>query len=70
MANGWRVVNQRQYEELTSAGTFVSTVEVTFELNGSGTVASVKIPQRLYSEEYVRAEIDRVASTMAAVENL
>lgn len=70
MAGQWRVVGQRQYEELTGAGTFVATVEITFELAGSGTVGTVKIPQRQYTEEYVRAEIDRVAGTMIAVENL
>lgn len=69
MAGQWRVVGQRQYEELTGAGTFVSTVEITFEL-ASGTIGTVKIPQRSYTEEYVRTEIDRVANTMIAVENL
>lgn len=69
MAVGWRVVSQRQFEELTAAGSFESVVEVTFALN-SGTQGKVKIPSRLYSEEYARDTIGRAADTMGAVENL
>jgi hypothetical protein len=72
MASVWRVLpgGQRQYEDYTSAGTFVPVVEVTFEVIASGTVGTVKVPLRDYTEERVRALIDARAQAMAAVESL
>lgn len=69
MAAKWRVVSQRQTEQLTSGGQFEATVIVDFEL-ASGTRGSVKIPARLYSETYVRDQITAQADQMAAVEDL
>lgn len=69
MAQGWRVTQQRQYEELTPGGTFESVVEVGFSLD-SGATASIKIPVRLYTEDYVRTQIEARAQTMMAIENL
>lgn len=69
MAGTWRVVTQQQREELTAQNTFVQVMEIGFELT-SGTRGSVVVPTRLYSEEYVRAQIELKASAMAAVENL
>lgn len=69
MAGEWRVISQRQYEELTPQGTFESTVEVSFQLT-SGTTGSVKIPARMYTEEYVRQVVGERAAVMTAVENL
>lgn len=69
MASTWRVVNQRQYEELTGAGTFVPVIEVTFETT-NGVVGSVKIPERQYTEDNVRQVIDAKAKVMLAVDNL
>ena len=69
MAQTWRVVAQQQREVLTAQNTFMSVMEVSFEL-ASGTRGSLEIPMRLYGEEYVRAQIDLKASAMAAVEGL
>lgn len=70
MANPrWTVTGQQQSERLTDGGAFESVVRVNFAL-ASGTKGSVVIPSRLYSEEYVRAQIDATASAMAAVEGL
>jgi len=69
MAESWRVVNQQQREDLTSNGTFHKVWDVTFE-TGSGTRGTVTIPERLYSADYVREEIDRRVATIAAVERL
>lgn len=69
MAGRWTVISQRQFEELTPQGTFRPVVEVTYQLT-SGTVGTVKVPVTLYSEEYVRDQIETQASAMMAVENL
>ena len=69
MAGKWSVVSQRQSERLTSSGAFESIVTVTFQL-ASGTTGSVAIPSRLYSEDYVRQQVDEKATAMIAVENL
>lgn len=69
MAMKWRVVTQRQTENLTPQGTFESVVEVTFEL-ASGTQGKVTIPVRLYTEDYVRGVVDDRAEAMVAIENL
>lgn len=69
MAGRWSVIAQRQFEELTAQGTFKPVVEVTFQLT-SGTVGMVKIPSGLYTEDYVREQIEAVAGSMLAVENL
>lgn len=66
----WRVVGQRQYDELVGGTQFVPMVEVTFEIINSGAVGTVTVPQRAYSEESVRAAITPVAATMAAVHGL
>lgn len=69
MASNWRVVSQRQSENLTPQGTFEQVVTVTFEL-ASGTQGKVIIPLRMYSEEYVRSQVSERAEQMAAVEEL
>lgn len=69
MAVGWRVVAQQQREDLTANGTFHKVWDVTFE-TASGTRGLVTIPERLYTEENVRAEIESKVSTISAIENL
>lgn len=66
----WRVVGQRQYDELVGGTQFVPTVEITFELLDAGTIGTVTIPLRSYSEETVREAVDRVAQRMAAVHGM
>lgn len=70
MASTWRVISQRQYEDLTPTGAFESVVEVTYQLTASGVVGSVKVSMRDYSEDTVRVAINTAASTMANVQNL
>lgn len=69
MAGKWIVTSQRQTERLTGAGTFETVVRVDYQL-ASGTSGWVEIPARLYTEEYVRSQIDAAAGVRAAVENL
>lgn len=69
MAGKWNVVRQQQSERLVPGGTFESIVTITFQL-ASGTIGSVVVPSRLYTEEYARQVIDAQATTMAAIENL
>lgn len=66
----WRVVGQRQYDDLVGGTQFVPMVEVTFEIIDSGAIGTVTVPQRTYSEDTVRAAIAPVAATMAAVHRL
>lgn len=66
----WRVVGQRQYDDLVNGSQFVPMVEITFEIIDSGAVGTVTVPQRTYSEDTVRAAIDPVARTMAAVHGM
>lgn len=66
----WRVVGQRQYDELVGGTQFVPMVEITFEMVDSGTVGSVTVPQRAYSEDAVRAAIAPIAASMAAIHGM
>lgn len=70
MAAGWHVVSQRSQEELTPAGNFEPVWIVTYQTDPDGVVGSVKIPVRLYTEEYVRARIDELAAVNSAIQNL
>lgn len=69
MAANWRVVAQQQREELTPQGTFHKVWDVTFEVP-SGTRGTVTIPERLYSEDYVRDLIETRAQQIINVESL
>lgn len=69
MALRWRVTGQRQYEELTTMGTFVPVVEVTYQL-GSGTIGRIKVPANLYTHDYVAQQVELAAAEMIAVEGL
>lgn len=69
MPGSWRVVNQQQREDLTTNGVFHKVWDVTFETAG-GTRGTVTVPERLYTEENVRAAIDEKVATIAAIENM
>lgn len=69
MAGRWTVIAQRQFDELTPQGTFRAVVEVTFQLV-SGTTGSIKVPSNLYTEDYVREQVEAQASTMLGIEGL
>lgn len=66
----WRVTSDTPREELTSAGTFVSIREISFELLDSGATGKVNIPLRSYTPEFVQAEIDAYAKRIEAVGKL
>lgn len=70
MADYWRVVSQQQRENLTPQGTFEPTWYVTYELLPEGVQGTVVIPQRLYTEDYVRDAIEQAAAVNRAVHNL
>lgn len=69
MADNWEVISQRQTSTITPDGRFVNVVDVTFKLK-SGATATVQIPQASYTAEFVRQQIDALASEMISVENL
>ena len=69
MAGSWRVVNQQQREDLTTSGTFHKVWDVTYETSG-GTRGVVTVPERLYTEDYVREAINQRVATVTAIENL
>jgi hypothetical protein len=70
MAAGWRVVQQRAQDELTPAGTFEAVWVVTYVTDPEGITGSVKVPGRLYTEEYVRDAIENIVARNKAVANL
>ena len=70
MAATWRVVSQRQIDDLTPAGFFVPVWEVTAEVVATGTLVTVKIPERDYGPEQVAAAIDRMVGTISKVAEL
>jgi hypothetical protein len=70
MAATWRVVSQRHTEDLTTSGAFIGVWEVTFETIPGGTVGVIKVPDRIYSADVVRAEIEAKAAQLAAIEDM
>jgi hypothetical protein len=67
----WIVVPpQRTFDELTAAGTFTPVIEVTFEVQPSGTQGTIKVPRRDYTPELIRQLIDAEATKIAAVDAL
>lgn len=69
MADNWKVISQRQTSTITPDGRFTNVVDVTFQIN-SGATATVQIPQANYTAEYVRQQIDPLATEMMNVEAL
>lgn len=66
---GWRVISQRQQDELTPNNTFDSVLVVTYELD-TGTRRTVKIPARLATKDYVRDVITSDAEHASGIDNL
>jgi hypothetical protein len=66
---GWRVISQRQQDELTPNNTFDSVLVVTYELD-TGTRRTVKIPARLATTDYVRDAIAKDAEHAAGIDGL
>lgn len=70
MGAGWRVVQQRAQDELTPAGTFEPVWVITYVTDPEGITGSVKVPSRLYTEEYVREVIESIVARNKAIANL
>lgn len=70
MADNWRVLSQRQAQELTPDSRFVDVMEVTFALQPSGEVGTVRVPLSMYNAEYVGSAIAERVTHMEAVRDL
>lgn len=70
MANNWRVTGQRQTTTLDGNSRFQEVIEVSFETIPEATAGKVLIPLPMYTEDYVRSQIDARAATMQAIHNL
>lgn len=70
MAATWRVIGQRQVDDLTPAGFFVPVWEVTAEVIATGVLVTVKIPERDYTAETVASRLDTMVAQVAAVDRL
>ena len=71
MADTWRVVSQRQSEELNPAGTgFESVWWVTYEVTSGpaqGSTVRVRVPLSYYNAEYVHDLIEAAVEQVNAV---
>lgn len=70
MAVGWRVISQRSQDELSAAGDFQAVWIITYVTDPEGVTGTVKVPARLYTEEYVRDQIETLVATNKAISNL
>ena len=70
MAAGWRVVAQRSQETLTPQGSFEPVWVITYTTDPEGITGTITVPERLYSEEYVRNKLDELVARNKAVQNL
>ena len=70
MAAGWRVVQQRSQDELSAAGVFEPVWIVTYVTDPEGITGTVKVPARLYAEDYVRDAIESIVARNKAIANL
>lgn len=69
MADGYRVLPQRQTSQLTRDGRFVEVMEVPVETDG-GSSFTLYIPTDKYTLDYVRNAIQERLAHTQAVENL
>lgn len=70
MATDWQITSQREMEELMPTGSFEKHMEVRFTVIPEGIDGSIKIPVRLYTEDYIRNSIDAYAARIKAVQSL
>lgn len=69
MAEGWRIVAQRQTTDLTPDGRFDEVMEITF-MTAEQVTGTVRIPVGQYTPDYVREVISARAAQISAVHNL
>lgn len=70
MATDYRIVGQRQVDRLTATGSFIPSMEVTFEVIPEGVTAQVTVDIRNYQEDFVKAEIEQRVAAIKSVHNL
>lgn len=70
MATTWRILAQRQIDNLTPQGTFEPSMQIDFETIPEGIAGQVVVPLRQYTEQFVRESIDSRVGVMQAVQNL
>lgn len=70
MAARWTIVNQRQEDRLTPAGTFETVMVVSYTVYDTNTTHSVEVPLNRYRADYVRDLVDGQVDTILEVHNL
>lgn len=70
MGMAWRVLSQRSQDVLTPQGTFEPVWVITYTTIPDGVTGTITVPSRLYTEDYVREQIDLLAAINTAVQNL
>lgn len=68
MADGYRVLPQRQSSQLTQDARFIDVMEVPV-VTDNGSSFTLYIPTDKYSADYVRARIEERMQHITAVEN-
>jgi hypothetical protein len=69
VAQGWRVVHQRQTTDITPDGRFADVVEVS-AVTTAGTGFTVRVPLDRYTVEVVRDALEARYEQIVAVEGL
>ena len=69
MAQGWKIVAQRQTTDLTPDGRFLDIMEVTFETD-EGVTGKVNVPVSAYNPDNVAQLVSARAAAISAVHNL
>lgn len=69
MADGYRVLPQRQSSQLTQDARFIDVMEVPV-ITDAGSSFTLYIPTDKYTVEYVRARIEERLHHTVAIENL
>lgn len=69
MGKRYTVINQRQSEDLSPAGAFVTVMDVTIESAG-GHISTVKIPLRDYTVDNVQAALEERVALLDGVHAL
>jgi hypothetical protein len=71
MANSpaWKVIHQMETNQPDQSGSYVSGVQVTFELP-DGLTGSVFVPDTSYRADVVKQRIEQKAKLMQEIQNL
>lgn len=69
MAEGWKVIGQRESTEIGPDQRFVPVIIVTFQ-TGLGYTGTVSVPKSAFTPDNVRALIDEQVAALHDVHNL